>query len=52
MQGVITLWDVLRNGRIVVKEFGATCFFRCLLTLLRRERTTFLEVACGRREWE
>lgn len=50
MRGVITLWDVIRNGRTVVREFGAPCFLRCLLTALRRQPTTFLEIACGREE--
>lgn len=50
MRGVITFWDVMRNGPLVVREFGAPCFLRCLLATIRRQRTTFLEVAFGRRE--
>ena len=45
MRGVITLRDVLANLALVTREFGAGCVVRCLIATLRRQRTTFLEIA-------
>jgi len=45
MRGVITLRDVLAHGGLVVREFGPGCFLRCLLSALRRQPKTFLELA-------
>lgn len=45
MRGVITLRDVLANLGLVTREFGAGCVVRCLIASLRRQRTTFLEIA-------
>lgn len=45
MRGVITLRDVLANLGLVTREFGALCVVRCLIATLRRQRTTFLEIA-------
>lgn len=45
MRGVITLRDVVANLGLVVREFGALCLVRCLLASLRRQQTTFLEIA-------
>jgi hypothetical protein len=45
MRGVITLRDVLSHGGLVVREFGAACFLRCLLSAVRRQQKTFLELA-------
>ena len=45
MRGVITIRDVLWNLRVVVREFGPRCLFRCLYAALRGRKTTFLEVA-------
>lgn len=45
MRGVITLRDVVANLDVVLREFGALCVVRCVLASLRRQRTTFLEIA-------
>ena len=45
MRGVITLRDVLANLGVVLREFGALCVVRCLLASVRRQRTTFLDIA-------
>ncbi|EAU65790.1 hypothetical protein STIAU_6727 [Stigmatella aurantiaca DW4/3-1] len=46
---MITLRDVLANLDIVFREFGALCVARCLLASVRRQRTTFLEIALRRK---
>lgn len=48
MHGLVTGKDVLLNLRIVWTEFGAAVTLRCLCALVRRERTTFLDVALKR----
>jgi hypothetical protein len=45
MHGVITLRHVVSNLGVVLREFGAGCFLRCVLASLRRQQTTFLEIA-------
>ena len=40
--GVITTKDILRHGGIIVREFGAAAYFRCV-AILRRRHTTFLD---------
>lgn len=45
MRGVITLRDVLAHSGLVWREFGGRCLARCLLSALRRQPTTFLELA-------
>ena len=45
MRGVITIRDVVLNLGVVLREFGPRCVFRCLFASLRRQKTTFLEVA-------
>lgn len=45
MRGVITLRDVMSNLGVVLREFGALCVVRCLVASLRRQKTTFLEIA-------
>jgi hypothetical protein len=45
MRGMITGREVLRNGHIILKHYGPRCYLRCMLAVLFRERTTFLEVA-------
>ena len=45
MIGLITLRDVVANLGLVTREFGAGCVLRCLLASVRRQRTTFLEIA-------
>jgi hypothetical protein len=45
MRGVITIRDVLLNLRLVHREFGPRTVWRCLASVLRGRKTTFLEVA-------
>lgn len=49
MRGVITLWDVLANLDVVLREFGPLCVVRCLIAAARGQRTTFLEIALRRK---
>jgi len=51
MRGLITGREVIRNTPTIVKHFGPRCYLRCMLALLSRKPTTFLEVAlCGKAE--
>jgi hypothetical protein len=45
MRGVITSRDVLANARLIQSEFGLMCLLRCLVAVVRGERTTFLDTA-------
>jgi len=45
MRGVITSADVLRNLRLIRREFGSLCLIRCLVALAWPKPTTFLQVA-------
>ncbi len=45
MQGVITSRDVLANVRLIQSEFGVMCLLRCLVAVVRGQRTTFLDTA-------
>jgi hypothetical protein len=45
MIGIITLRDVLANLVLVTREYGAGCVVRCFIATVRRQRTTFLEIA-------
>ena len=45
MRGLITAREVIRNGHIIVRHFGPTCYLRCLMAVVLRRDTTFLEVA-------
>ncbi|MBL8954582.1 MAG: hypothetical protein JNK82_27630 [Myxococcaceae bacterium] len=47
MDGVITTRDVLKNLPLIWREFGAVCALKCIKAVVKRERTTFLDVACG-----
>jgi len=47
LDGVITTRDVLKNLPLIWREFGTVCALRCLRAVVKRERTTFLDVACG-----
>jgi hypothetical protein len=47
MQGVITSKDILRHLPLILREFGPRCALRAVRAVIRRERTTFLDVACG-----
>ncbi|MBK7859208.1 MAG: hypothetical protein IPJ65_11420 [Archangiaceae bacterium] len=48
MEGVITTRDVLKHLPLIWREFGAACAFKCIKAVVKGERTTFLDVACGR----
>lgn len=45
MRGLITGREVIRHTPTIVRHFGPRCYLRCMLALLSRKRTTFLEVA-------
>jgi hypothetical protein len=45
IRGVVTTTDVLRNARLIVREFGRVAFLRCCFAILLRRRTTFLACA-------
>jgi hypothetical protein len=47
LDGVITTRDVLKNLPLIWREFGTVCALRCIRAVVKRERTTFLDVACG-----
>ncbi len=47
MQGVITSRDVVRHFPLIWREFGRGCAWRCVMALLTRRRTTFLELMRG-----
>jgi hypothetical protein len=47
MRGVITTKDVVVNLGLIWREFGITCVFRCLYAVVKRQETTFLDVALG-----
>jgi hypothetical protein len=42
IRGVVTTGHVLRNARLIVREFGPAAFLRCCLAIVSRRRTTFL----------
>ena len=44
MRGVITNRDVVKNLGLILREFGAGTFLRCLWVVATRRSTTFLEV--------
>lgn len=45
MQGTITGWDVVRHPVLILRGFGPRCYVRCLLAVLSRRRTTFLDAS-------
>jgi hypothetical protein len=47
LDGVITSRDVIKNLPLIWREFGTLCALKCLKAVVYRERTTFLDVACG-----
>ncbi len=47
MDGVITTRDVIKNLPLIWREFGTVCALKCIKAVVKRERTTFLDVACG-----
>jgi len=48
VQGLITAKHVLRHGPTIVRSFGVRRYLRCLSALIRRRRTTFLELVWAR----
>ncbi len=44
MQGIITGRHVLTHPTVIIRGFGVGCYLRCIRAVLRRERTTFLEL--------
>lgn len=46
MRGVITEKEVISNLGLIVSEFGIGTLLRCLVAVVKRERTTFLDIAC------
>lgn len=47
MRGVITSRDVLTHLPTIWRGFGTRCVLRCLLAVLTRRRTTFLQLVAG-----
>jgi hypothetical protein len=45
MNGSITGRHVLTHSMIIVREFGARCYLRCIKAVLFREHKTFLDCA-------
>lgn len=45
MRGAITGWDVVRHPILIVRGFGPRCYLRCVIAVLSRRKTTFLEVS-------
>lgn len=45
MDGVIRGREVLANARVIAREYGVRCLFRCLRACLWGPRTTFLDIA-------
>jgi hypothetical protein len=45
MRGLITHREVLANFGLIWREFGLRCVARCLMAIVTRRRTTFLDVA-------
>src|SRR5438445_10766815 len=42
IRGVVTTGHVLRNARLIVREFGPGAFLRCCLAIVSRRRKTLL----------
>ena len=49
MQGIITGSDVVKNLRLIWREFGPSCLLRCVAAVLTGRHTTFLELTWGER---
>lgn len=49
MHGSITSRHVLSHAVVIVREFGAMCYLRCVKAVLLGERTTFLNCAFPRK---
>jgi hypothetical protein len=48
ISGLITTKDVLKHSATILREFGAATYLRCCLSLLRGQRTTFLNILFAR----
>ncbi len=48
IQGLITSKEVIREGAVIVREFGIATWLRCCLVLLSGRHTTFLALVFGR----
>jgi hypothetical protein len=48
MKGMITSWHVVRHPWSIVRGFGPRCYLRCLLAVIGRRETTFLDIALRR----
>lgn len=44
MVGVITTRDVLSHLPLIWREFGTRCLLRCVIAMVFRRRTTFLQL--------
>jgi hypothetical protein len=44
IQGVVTTSDVLLHASLIVRSFGVHAFMQCVWAVVRRRRTTFLEL--------
>lgn len=47
MLGVITTKSLILHGHTIIREFGLKTYIRCVVSALRRQRRTFLQL-----EWE
>lgn len=47
MEGIITSKDVIVHLPLIWREYGTGCALRALKAVVTRQRTTFLDVACG-----
>jgi hypothetical protein len=47
VDGIITSKDVLVHLPLIWREYGTSCALRALKAVVTRQRTTFLDVACG-----
>jgi hypothetical protein len=43
MRGTITSWDIVRHPVLILRGFGPVCYLRCILAVVSRRQTTFLE---------
>jgi hypothetical protein len=48
IQGLITSKDVLLHTSAIVRGYGIRLYLKCLLALVSRRRTTFLELVWHR----
>lgn len=48
ISGVITTRTLFTHGRLIVREFGFSTYIRCIVTVVRGEKTTFLALVWRR----